>query len=283
MKPDHQNNTINKNEKQFENLVKPIALIVSFGAAVAILVYVYKFKGNGLGGTTEFGELGDYIGGILNPILGFATVALLIFSIRLQMKELGASTKALEASQKAHEDQVDVSKKELTAMVQSNIDQQNALKDESRRNQLTENAETIIKINDALMVKPFLLVDSNTYCLNDLLKPPPSNGAPGFLNPARKNFMLAISEIPELISTTPLNTKEQIKQLHLNAVRDNLNLLTLTTLDLIPMLELPSLQEFWFLRTKGKIATCYGLQIITEKECNAQLLALKERKNRPLT
>jgi len=145
MKPDHQNNTINKNEKQFENLVKPIALIVSFGAAVAILVYVYKFKGNGLGGTTEFGELGDYIGGILNPILGFATVALLIFSIRLQMKELGASTKALEASQKAHEDQVDVSKKELTAMVQSNIDQQNALKDESRRNQLTENARLSLK------------------------------------------------------------------------------------------------------------------------------------------
>ena len=41
-------------------------------------------------------QFGDYIGGVLNPILGFATIALLVWSIQIQLRELRLNTKALE-------------------------------------------------------------------------------------------------------------------------------------------------------------------------------------------
>ena len=37
---------------------------------------------------SDWGATGDFFGGILNPILSFSTVLLLIFSLRMQLKEL---------------------------------------------------------------------------------------------------------------------------------------------------------------------------------------------------
>ncbi len=62
------------------------------GAALALMVLVY-LHGNAtiedeLGGPTQFGQFGDYIGGVLNPIFGFLTVLLLIGTAQHSRKEL---------------------------------------------------------------------------------------------------------------------------------------------------------------------------------------------------
>lgn len=43
-----------------------------------------KIDNQKLGGTAEFGQFGDLVGGILNPIFGFLTVLLLIYTANIQ-------------------------------------------------------------------------------------------------------------------------------------------------------------------------------------------------------
>lgn len=58
----------------------------------------------------DLGTLGDLLGGALNPILSFATICLLVWSIQIQIselketrKEMARSSDALEKTQEAHE------------------------------------------------------------------------------------------------------------------------------------------------------------------------------------
>ncbi len=52
----------------------------------------------------ELSQLGDFIGGILNPILTFLTVLILLRALFLQQEELGKVTNQLELTTKVHED-----------------------------------------------------------------------------------------------------------------------------------------------------------------------------------
>lgn len=97
-------------------------LIVIFGmiiviAIVALFAYMDTFAEGNLwkfGSKEDFGVFGDFVGGVLNPLFAFFTVILLVYSIQVQIEELSKSTKALQASQSAHERQVEISKKELS-------------------------------------------------------------------------------------------------------------------------------------------------------------------------
>ncbi|MGL4476173.1 MAG: hypothetical protein ACRCT7_17220 [Shewanella sp.] len=60
-------------------------------------MYLSKFNGE-LGNQEQFGQFGDYLGGVLNPILGFATVVLLVVSLKLQMNELALARKEMMAA-----------------------------------------------------------------------------------------------------------------------------------------------------------------------------------------
>lgn len=69
-----------------------------------------------LGNQEQFGQFGDYIGGILNPIFGFITVMLLIQSLSAQNKDLDhnkalrnmeALSKVLAESEKNFEDDIE--------------------------------------------------------------------------------------------------------------------------------------------------------------------------------
>ena len=71
-------------------------LIVLLGIIAACLngLYFMNFN-NGWGNQADFGAFGDFLGGVLNPVLGFATVGLLIWSLRMQMNELALSREQL--------------------------------------------------------------------------------------------------------------------------------------------------------------------------------------------
>ncbi|KAF7787193.1 hypothetical protein PRUB_a4071 [Pseudoalteromonas rubra] len=61
----------------------------------------------------DFGVMGDFFGGILNPILAFSTVLLLVISLRVQIKELRATTREIAAATEAHKDQVEIAQLQL--------------------------------------------------------------------------------------------------------------------------------------------------------------------------
>jgi uncharacterized membrane protein len=66
-----------------------VTLVVAVAVLATAILYVYFSNFNGNYGSQEvFGSFGDFIGGTLNPVFGFATIVLLIWSIRLQRKEL---------------------------------------------------------------------------------------------------------------------------------------------------------------------------------------------------
>jgi hypothetical protein len=53
----------------------------------ALYIYLNQFPGD-YGDQAAFGAFGDYVGGLLNPVLSFFAVGLLIYSVIIQRKEL---------------------------------------------------------------------------------------------------------------------------------------------------------------------------------------------------
>ena len=86
-----------KSTTSFYTLVGFIIAVVVAAAFVVLSVYLTKFNGQ-LGNQELFGQFGDYLGGVLNPILGFATVVLLVVSLKLQMNELTLTRQELIAA-----------------------------------------------------------------------------------------------------------------------------------------------------------------------------------------
>ncbi|TVL34504.1 BAR domain-containing protein [Shewanella xiamenensis] len=77
-------------EKSFKWLIILLAIV----AGCLLAFYFLNFHG-GIGDKGDFGAFGDYFGGVLNPILGFATVSLLVWSLKYQMDELALSRQEL--------------------------------------------------------------------------------------------------------------------------------------------------------------------------------------------
>ncbi|WP_226410574.1 DNA translocase FtsK 4TM domain-containing protein [Shewanella glacialimarina] len=77
-----------------ETSLKWLITFLAFVAACLLALYFLNFNG-GWGNQGDFGAFGDFLGGVLNPILGFATVGLLIWSLKMQMKELSHSNEQL--------------------------------------------------------------------------------------------------------------------------------------------------------------------------------------------
>ena len=88
----------------------PIGLwtIVGF-ATVAFLVsvasYLFQFGGDFAASHSRWGEFGDYLGGVLNPIVTLLGLLALLFTIVLQSRELRNSTRELATSARALKEQ----------------------------------------------------------------------------------------------------------------------------------------------------------------------------------
>lgn len=87
-------------------------LVVLVVIALFLLgIYFSNFNGH-WGNQGDFGTFGDFLGGTLNPILGFATVVLLIRSLKLQSIDLVISRRELVQSNDAMQRQVSHLEKE---------------------------------------------------------------------------------------------------------------------------------------------------------------------------
>lgn len=74
----------------FKKIIIPLAIF----ATCLLVPYFWNFHG-AWGNQGDFGTFGDFFGGILNPILGFATVTLLVWSLNIQLNELALSRQEL--------------------------------------------------------------------------------------------------------------------------------------------------------------------------------------------
>lgn len=93
-----------------ERILKHPGQIV-FGASIAIVLvwglYFWNFAAPLSDSREVWGQFGDFVGGTLNSIFGFASFTLLLYSLHMQSKELRETKKELEASRKAQEMQAE--------------------------------------------------------------------------------------------------------------------------------------------------------------------------------
>ncbi|MBO2594440.1 hypothetical protein [Shewanella algae] len=90
-----------------------IAVSMLLALSLFILNLYFTQFGWPLGNKGDFGAFGDYIGGTLNPILGFITVVLLIWSLRTQQKELALTRQELADTKR----ETELSRKAMQAQV----------------------------------------------------------------------------------------------------------------------------------------------------------------------
>lgn len=70
---------------EFANFLGYMALVALVAVAVVLLAYWLTFKGHPISSDPgRWGELGDYIGGIINPVFAFLSFLVLMFSLQVQ-------------------------------------------------------------------------------------------------------------------------------------------------------------------------------------------------------
>ncbi|MCJ8313343.1 MAG: hypothetical protein HRU38_12770 [Saccharospirillaceae bacterium] len=79
-----------------------------FSCASILIVYIFVFIGvEGFASSeiSEWGAVGDFVGGALNPLLSFCAFITLLWTIKLQTKELRKTNKALKNTAKSQRQQ----------------------------------------------------------------------------------------------------------------------------------------------------------------------------------
>jgi len=245
-----------------KGLVIFFIFIIGVGAAGLFAYMDTFFVGPwwSFGSKNEFGMFGDFMGGILNPLFAFFTVVLLVYSIELQRKELSKSTAALEASQKAHEEQAKVSNTALQSPQNAHREILELSLKESTRKQLEDQANHHLNnIQNLMEIKTFSLTLSNgsktKVSLQDLYQN--SELSEERQLPETVNL---IAKFPEYLK---LNTAESVHLLHL---KKEALLVVGITVDLIPYLALESLRFSWRQKTRDVICQLAAISILTQSE-----------------
>jgi uncharacterized membrane protein len=90
--------------------------------AFPLLVYLLNFNGQALStDAAHWGQMGDFFGGVLNPILAFASFIALLYTIRIQSKEMADTRAEMHLSRLAQEHAVAAANAQLLSMEQQRI------------------------------------------------------------------------------------------------------------------------------------------------------------------
>ncbi len=80
---------------------------------VLVAAYVFAFYQNGWSKNPDaWGQLGDYIGGLLNPLVACFALIALVASVRLQKAELAATREELKESKQAMQEQAKIAEQQ---------------------------------------------------------------------------------------------------------------------------------------------------------------------------
>lgn len=91
----------NGGKTSIQNTVRKVAILAAFPIGVSVFAY-WKYFGFGLDKITDdlgrWGQTGDFFGGILNPIFGFLSVVLLLWTLQQTERSLKQSEEELRLS-----------------------------------------------------------------------------------------------------------------------------------------------------------------------------------------
>ncbi|MGJ7490223.1 putative phage abortive infection protein [Variovorax sp. ZT4R33] len=86
-------------DEQFADYLSKTFVFALFLACGAVLAYVARFAKLGWSDSQEvWGQFGDFVGGVINPIVGLVTAFLVLMSVSIQRKELKASVQEMKAA-----------------------------------------------------------------------------------------------------------------------------------------------------------------------------------------
>lgn len=96
-------------------LVAP-SLVAALAAMFVLTQYIDQFGTTRSNSHETWGQFGDFIGGVLNPLLAFLSFVLLLLTIRLQRKSLETSNEELRLSRTELVESREVFNKQLEQM-----------------------------------------------------------------------------------------------------------------------------------------------------------------------
>ncbi|WP_386071339.1 hypothetical protein ACFJIW_12090 [Tahibacter sp. UC22_41] len=92
-----------------------LVYLAIFVAASAIVAYMTRFAGRPLGDPDSWGQFGDFIGGIVNPVVGLVTVILVVRTLNVTRSEARNTRNEMEAQTRSLEKQFELSARESYA------------------------------------------------------------------------------------------------------------------------------------------------------------------------
>lgn len=102
MAPKNDETIADTNANRHAFLIEATGWFIAAGAVAVIVawaVYILVFHSNEfVRDPAAWGQVGDFMGGVLNPILSFLTLVILSITIILQSRQLDAATQGLELS-----------------------------------------------------------------------------------------------------------------------------------------------------------------------------------------
>lgn len=85
--------------------------IVAAFFTIALVAYFFQFWSLPAGGPASWGQFGDYMGGLINPVVGIATVSLVVNTLRTSRKEAINTRKQMRKQIKHLEQQLEDSRR----------------------------------------------------------------------------------------------------------------------------------------------------------------------------
>lgn len=95
-----------------EHLFKFVVVMALVLFGIALYLYSSEFNAGLSNKQDVWGQFGDFLGGTLNPILGFLTVLILISTLKVQRVELKQARKSLKKNAKLIDSQVSLMKQQ---------------------------------------------------------------------------------------------------------------------------------------------------------------------------
>lgn len=160
----------------FQQIIKRIFIGIASFFTLIVGVHLYNFLTTGKHDQEAFAQFGDYIGGLLNPILGFSTVILLIYSIRIQAKELQNTTEELRLTREEMTKATAEAKSSANAMlIQNNLTEQKYYREDIEKS-LVFHLQEYNKLLKFVWFLPQPIIDAfdnkldeNKFTLNQLI------------------------------------------------------------------------------------------------------------------
>jgi large-conductance mechanosensitive channel len=119
----------NSNEPDSNHIKTGWVIAILVAIVLVVVGFYFIHFDNGLAEKNDvWGQFGDYIGGILNPVIAAFAFYLIAKSYELQKRELEATRQLLEVSTDAQKDQIKLAV--LTALLNANLMRIDLLKTE---------------------------------------------------------------------------------------------------------------------------------------------------------